>query len=505
MEHRSDLAGQRQQRQLDGTLPNGSEISYGNYNWMVPGQISVPGAVKNLAYDALQRPTSIEVKNLAAQLLVKRLYQYDAAGNITQIESDLGQTSYGYDSLDRLTQVRPDNALQVLGLPQEQYSYDQVGNRPVSGHQPGTWAYNSDNQMTQYPRLVPFSGGAAPIDTSVSYTAQGHTQKETNAQGTKDYGYNAAERLIKYSSTPQGQPTPSLEAGYRYDPFGRRIAKSVSEGGTTKTTYFLYSEHGLMGDTDEAGKLQKAYGFDPMAIQQGLWSTDPVWQASANNGSLTATDASYHYLHTDHLGTPVLATSKSGNTSWKAVQEAFGAAGTLPESSITMNLRFPGQYFDQETGAHYNFFRDYKPNLGRYLQSDPIGTEGSENLFGYANLNPMIYGDCNANNPLLIIRVWLILIARCELINQSYKNLELTCKSCANQNCTPEDAAANCACWAGVVQMRRKYLRMHCDYILPGSIARGSKKAEHGHNVQLANKIMARNMCCVKAAVSILD
>ncbi|MFT3779450.1 MAG: RHS repeat-associated core domain-containing protein [Ottowia sp.] len=370
------------------TLPNGSEISYGSYSWMVPQQIQTPGATKSLGYDPLQRPTSIEVKNASAQLLAKRLYQYDAAGNITEIESDLGKTTYGYDQLDRLTQATPDNALQVLGLPQEQYSYDPVGNRTSSGHQPGAWAYNADNQMTQYPRLVPFSGGA-PTDTQISYTAQGHTKQETSVQGTKDYGYSVAERLIRYANTPKDAPNPSLEASYRYDPFGRRIAKSVKEGASTSTTYFVYGDSGLMGEANEQGQLAKSYGFNPNATQQGLWSTDPIWQANASNGSLTDASTSYHYLHTDHLGTPTLATDKSGATTWKAVSEAFGAAGALPESRITMNLRFPGQYFDSETGTHYNYFRNYNPYAGRYLQSDPLKIWGGINLFEYSGGDPV--------------------------------------------------------------------------------------------------------------------
>ena len=161
------------------TLPNQSEISYGNYSWMVPGQIVTPGATKTLAYDALQRPTSIEVKsqataNQTAQILMNRLYQYDQAGNIVQIKSDLGTTDYGYDKLSRLISAQPDQTLQTLGLPHEQYDYDAVHNRTSSGHQPGTWSYNGDNQLTQYPRTTPFSQ-AAPIDTTVSYTPQGHT------------------------------------------------------------------------------------------------------------------------------------------------------------------------------------------------------------------------------------------------------------------------------------------------------------------------------------------
>ena len=87
----------------------------------------------------------------------------------------------------------------------------------------------------------------------------------------------------------------------------------------------------------------------------------------------------------------MLATSKEGQVSWKAVSEAFGAAGMIEsQTAIEMNLRFPGQYFDQETNSHYNFHRDYRPNLGRYLQSDPIGLEGGVNWFSYTQANPIL-------------------------------------------------------------------------------------------------------------------
>ncbi len=196
------------------------------------------------------------------------------------------------------------------------------------------------------------------------------------------------------SNNEPGQGSPSLEASYRYDPFGRRIAKSVKEGNTTKTGYFLYSEQGLMGEADSQGKLQKAYGFNPTAMQQGLWSTDPIWQANASNASLTDNGTSFHYLHTDHLGTPQLATTKDGQTNWKAQSEAFGAAGVLQaQSTIEMNLRFPGQYFDEETGAHYNFFRNYISIVGRYLENDPVRLNGGVNLFEYGASNAIRYID----------------------------------------------------------------------------------------------------------------
>ncbi len=109
------------------------------YQWQVPTSIAGPGATKTLTLDALQRPLSIEVKNNAAQVLASRAYQYDAAGDITQINSDLGKTEYGYDQLSRLTKATPDQSLQTLGLPAAQYSYDAVHNRTSSQHQAGSY------------------------------------------------------------------------------------------------------------------------------------------------------------------------------------------------------------------------------------------------------------------------------------------------------------------------------------------------------------------------------
>ena len=251
-------------------------------------------------------------------------------------------------------------------------------------------SYNADNQLTQYPYTTPFSG-AAPADTSVSFTAQGHTQEEKSGAWQRNYRYNAAERLIETSQN--GQTT-----SYRYDPFGRRISKTSESGAASTTMYFLYSETGLLAEANSHGQLRKAYGFDPRPALLGVWSTDPIWQADLTNNSLTNGATSYHYLHTDHLATPVLATDKAGSVTWKGASEAFGA--TMPTVEATqMNLRFPGQYWDQETQTHYNFNRDYLPGLGRYVQGDPIGLDGGLNIFAYVKLNPLVDFDPRGLKP----------------------------------------------------------------------------------------------------------
>ncbi len=92
---------------------------------------------------------------------------------------------------------------------------------------------------------------------------------------------------------------------------------------------------------------------------------------------------------------------------WCGTQNAnrkpFGER-SVATAQVVMPLGFPGQYYDQETGNYYNYFRDYDPTTGRYLQSDPVGLEGGINTYRYANANPLIYFDPDGQNVVVIVR-----------------------------------------------------------------------------------------------------
>ena len=94
-----------------------------------------------------------------------------------------------------------------------------------------------------------------------------------------------------------------------------------------------------------------------------------------------------YYIHADHLNTPRAITNGEQRKVWQwGNTDPFGknAADENPErqGGFAFNLRFPGQYYDRETGLHYNWHRDYDPGVGRYVQSDPIGLEGGVNTYG---------------------------------------------------------------------------------------------------------------------------
>ncbi|HHH42566.1 MAG TPA: hypothetical protein ENK49_00365, partial [Gammaproteobacteria bacterium] len=133
--------------------------------------------------------------------------------------------------------------------------------------------------------------------------------------------------------------------------------------------------------TSLAGRIQATLG----------WLIRPAQALPNNRGVL-------YYVHNDPLGTPQVLTDESGTVVWKADYDPFGKA-TVDEDPdndgnlVTLNVRLPGQYYDQETGLHYNYFRYYDPSIGRYLTADPIGQKAGPNLYSYVGNNPIFWID----------------------------------------------------------------------------------------------------------------
>lgn len=232
-------------------------------------------------------------------------------------------------------------------------------------YQPGVWQYNDNNEL--------LSWGTGPNAVTYQYDANGHTVKETRQGEITDYIYNAAERL---SEVKQNAATL---ATYQYDPMGRRIRKEANG----QITWFQYSEQGLIAEYGPTGTLKRTYGWQP----QGLWGTDPVFLADVTGGG-QATFWQLHHYHNDHLGTPQRLTDAEGSQTWAAISEAFGRTIPDPGNAVDNPLRFPGQYYDPETRMHQNYFREYNPNISRYVETDPIHLDGGINFYLYANGRP---------------------------------------------------------------------------------------------------------------------
>jgi RHS repeat-associated protein len=157
----------------------------------------------------------------------------------------------------------------------------------------------------------------------------------------------------------------------RSPPISRTTPARVAKLAGGVATHYHYDRAGhLIAESD---------GTTGAAGTEYLWLDDmPV--AMVSGGAL-------YFIHPDQLGTPQRVTDANQSVVWDAVLRPFG----LPEqltATFTDNLRFPGQYADAETGLAYNFFRDYNPSIGRYIESDPIGLQGGVNTYSYVRGNP---------------------------------------------------------------------------------------------------------------------
>jgi RHS repeat-associated protein len=216
--------------------------------------------------------------------------------------------------------------------------------------------------------------------------------------GGRGYTYAGSGRLR------MGLTGGALTGYYRYAHTGLRLQKFSWATGWRVHHYAPDSK--LLQETTDTGSLVRAYVWDD-EVPIAQIDRDPT------TGQETLT-----YLHTDYLGTPRLATNSQQAVVWRWEGNAFGE--TPPSGSITVNLRFAGQYYDAETGLHYNWHRYYDPRIGRYITADPRGvrkhvhfafvqmqaTQASATKYGYLNttrqrppleLNPYAYV---AGNPL---------------------------------------------------------------------------------------------------------
>ena len=344
------------------SIPNEGSVIYNSYQWNSPEKITYPGGLtRTISYDPIMRTKHINNSDSASNSLMDYDYGYDKAGNIKTKTTEHGNYVYGYDDRYRLETVVNPVVPSVSSLVDEAYSYDDAGNRLTDASTTGNWNYNSTNQLTSY------------SDITIDYDDNGSTIKKTKAGVITTFDYNTENRLEVVKDN-----VGSTVATYYYDPFGRRLYKDVA--GTR--TYFMYAAEGLIAELDSAGAVTQSYGYTP----QSTYGTSPLY---------TKTSVGYAYYQLDHLGTPQQLVNKTGAVVWKAKALAFGDT-TVEVNTVINNLRFPGQYYDAETGTHYNYFRDYEPGTGRYVQSDPIGLGGGQNSYAYVTSQPVnqidVYG-----------------------------------------------------------------------------------------------------------------
>ena len=164
-----------------------------------------------------------------------------------------------------------------------------------------------------------------------------------------------------------------MTTNYLMNALGQRVGKT----NTNNTTYFTYDSTNL--------NLLGEYDQNASTINEYIYLGNQIVGVE-NSGNL-------YYVFTDQINTPRQILDTNNNTVWQWDNvEPFGN-NQPTNTSLSFNLRFPGQYFDNETNLNYNYFRNYDSSIGRYVQSDPIGLSGGMNTYAYVIANSLLYSD----------------------------------------------------------------------------------------------------------------
>lgn len=271
-------------------------------------------------------------------------FAYDGDNRlITAVKDSYGTLEYAYDEHSHRTSMTvTDNSL-VIGQPAQSILTNL---EYQNGKDSLTKLTDADNIVIK----------------SYSFDADGYRL----TGGDWGYQYDAAGRLSVV--TQNG----NWVASYTYDANGKRNSKTTADG----TLYFYYDINGrLLEESLSDGTLVRQYIYTEL-------------------GELIAfvtQDSQIYFTHNDHLGSTLFLIDSSGAPVWSADRQPFGE--TTVSGTIEFPFRLPGQYFDQETGLHYNQQRYYDPETGQYLRPDPFGVKGGYHTYNYAQQNPLIYVD----------------------------------------------------------------------------------------------------------------
>ncbi|WP_235810047.1 RHS repeat domain-containing protein, partial [Pseudomonas syringae group genomosp. 3] len=289
---------------------------------------------------------------------IHRRYEYDLAGELSRTFDKLrGEVSYEYEANGRLLEQNPEKRFEG-----EAFRYDAAGNR--LNFNTSRFDHVKDNRLKEW------------RNHEYKYDAWGNLiEKIVGIVRWQTFTYDSENRLVKTETMANSQVETT--SSYQYDSLGRRVGKQSNIKGQTDQKHFLWQ--GLRMLREESPEQSSLYLYEP-------GSYAPLACVDQREGE---TENTVYYYHTDQIGTPLEMTDAEGHIVWQAKYAPWGLIKQLVVNEVEQNLRFQGQYFDVETGLHYNTFRYYDPEIGRFITQDPIGLSGGDNLYLYA---PNPYG-----------------------------------------------------------------------------------------------------------------
>lgn len=345
---------------MDQSVTVLADITYRG-DGLLTGATWANGLNETRDYDLQGRLTHQALTGRTGEAADERTYSYDPDGNLLERDTTPQRSTYAYDALDRL-----------IG--------DTIGATAPIGY---TYGPNHNRlQKTEGELIEALSSYEVASNRLLVTETVSLDDAPLTAERSQTFRYNQAGRLAEVI-----QDGDTI-ASYTYNYLSQRTRKELATGETTVFHYDLAGN--LVAEADERGNTKREY----------LWlDSRPIAQIDATGPFETLTQ-----LHTDHLLTPRSATDEQGTVNWRWEGEAFGSAepDEDPDGNgipTEINLRFPGQYADGETGSSYNWNRYYLSSATRYLTSDPIGRDGGDNLYLYSNAAPTRYADPFALQP----------------------------------------------------------------------------------------------------------
>ncbi|MGW1076205.1 putative T7SS-secreted protein [Streptomyces sp. NPDC002537] len=307
--------------------------------------------------------------------VLSRTYTYRRDGAVTTA----GDRSFELDAAGRVT------AVDAPGW-SERYAYDEAGNQTSAD-----WPAAHPGQEAVGPRAYAGTRITRAGDVRYEHDAAGRvvSRRRTRLSRKPDvwrYEWDAEDRLTAVV-TPDG-----VRWRYRYDPLGRRVAKERlgASGEVTEEVRFTWDGATLVEQTTTSTDFP-----NPVTLtwdHNGLHPIAQTERISAADASQRTVDTRFFAIVTDLIGTPTELVDESGDVAWRSRSTLWGTTAWPTASTTYTPLRFPGQYFDPETGLHYNFHRHYDPATARYLSPDPLGLAPAPNPVAYVH-NPVSWVD----------------------------------------------------------------------------------------------------------------
>ncbi|WP_225813310.1 putative T7SS-secreted protein [Streptomyces spinosus] len=332
-------------------------------------------------FDALGRLTTQRVTGHGGCTVQHRTYTYRADGNLIGIDDHLsGSRRFDLDAAGRVTAVHASNWT-------ERYAYDEAGNQTQA-----SWPPHHPGREATGPRSYVGTSIVRAGNTRYEHDALGRItlRQKTRLSRKPDtwrYEWDAEDRLTSVV-TPDG-----TRWRYTYDPLGRRTAKlRLADDGETvvERVDFTWDGTTLCEQTTTAVDLPH-----PVTLtwdHQGLRPLSQTERITAANAPQQEIDSRFFAIVTDLVGTPSELIDEQGDIAWRTRSTLWGTTAWSANSTTYTPLRFPGQYYDPETGLHYNYFRHYDPETARYLTPDPLGLAPAPSPATYVH-NPLRWTD----------------------------------------------------------------------------------------------------------------